>query len=172
MADVLHDFPIKAPIARVFEAISMASGVLLAGLSPLPDRHVVGADPGPVAYVIAPSGSTRLEARRILRVCRWTDTTAVLDADFVLVVVRSSSSEPLAPSYDSLKWLWDAATSQLNESGAQFHIYLYSIRQELSFLRFLESSHRSYDVDVTGAITPLPATPYSPYPTGYGYPCG
>jgi hypothetical protein len=124
---------------------------------------------GPVAYVVAPSVSTKLEARRMLRVCRWADTSVVRDADLVLVVVRSSASEPLSPSYDSLKWLQDAASSQLNDSGAQFHVYLYAIRQDLSFL---QSSHRSYDVNATGTLTPLSDAPLSPYPSGILYPCG
>jgi hypothetical protein len=124
---------------------------------------------GPVAFVVAPSETTRLEARRMLRVCRWADTSVVRDADLVLVVVRSSASEPLSPSYDSLKWLRDAAASQLNDSGAQFHVYLYSIRQDLSFL---QSSHRSYDVNTTGTLTPLSGSPPSPYPSAILYPCG
>ena len=124
---------------------------------------------GPVAFVVAPSASTKLEARRMLRVCRWADTSVVRDADLVLVVVRSSASEPLSPSYDSLKWLRDAAASQLNDSGAQFHVYLYTIRQDLSFL---QSSHRSYDVNATGTLTPPSDAPLSPYPSGILYPCG
>jgi hypothetical protein len=119
--------------------------------------------------VIAPSVSTRLEAKRLLRFCRWSDTTVVRDADLVLVVVRSSGSDPLEPSYDSLKWLQDAASSQLNESGAQFHVYLFSIRQDLSFL---QSSHRSYDVNSSGALTFPGSAPPSPLPFWVLYPCG
>ena len=101
---------------------------------------------GPVVLV-APSGSTAAEAKRLLHLCRWTDTTALRDADLVAVVVRSSSGMPMASAYDSMKWLRDEANSLLNESGAQFHIYLYTIRQDLSLL---EVSHRSYDVDSGG----------------------
>lgn len=79
-----------------------------------------------------------------MRFCRWSDTTVLRDADMVLVVVRSSGANPLAPSYDSLKWLVDEAASQLNESGAQFHAYLFSIRKDLSLN---QANHRSYDVD-------------------------
>lgn len=104
---------------------------------------------GPVVLVVAPSGSTAAEAKRLLHFCRWTDTTALRDADLVVVVVRSSSGGPMAPAYDSMKWLRDEANSLLNESGAQFHIYLYSIRQDLSLL---EVSHRSYDVDGAGVF--------------------
>lgn len=124
---------------------------------------------GPIAYVVAPSAGTLREARRMLRICRWSDTTAVRDADFVLVVVRSSGSEPMEPSYDSLKWLRDAANSQLNESGAQFHVYLFAIRQDLSLL---QTSHHSYDVNGTGALTPVLSPPLSPDPNGLGFFCG
>jgi hypothetical protein len=98
---------------------------------------------GPLVYVVAPSPSTAKEARKIMRFCRWNDTTALRDADMVLVVVRSSGSTPMASFYDSLKWLVDEASSQLNESGAQFHSYLYSIRKSLALD---EANHRSYDV--------------------------
>jgi len=124
---------------------------------------------GPIAYLVAPSASTLREARAMLRFCRWSDTSAVRDADFVLVVVRSSGSQPMEPSYDSLKWLRDAASSQLNESGAQFHVYLYSIRQDLTFL---QASHHSYDADGSGALTPYGTPPRSPYPNGLGFFCG
>jgi hypothetical protein len=124
---------------------------------------------GPAAYVVAPSASTRLEARRLLRICRWTDTSVVRDADLVLVVVRSSGSDPLAPSYDSLRWLLDAANSQLNDSGAQFHVYLYTIRPGISLL---QSSHQSYDANPSGAILPLSGASPSPYPSRILYPCG
>jgi hypothetical protein len=87
----------------------------------------------------------------MLRLCRWTDTTALRNADLVMVVVRSSSGMPMAPAYDSMKWLRDEANSLLNDSGAQFHVYLYTIRQDLSLLQV---SHHSYDVDSGG----LPAT--------------
>jgi hypothetical protein len=93
----------------------------------------------------------------------------VRDADVVLVVVRSSGSDPLEPSYDSLKWLQDAASSQLNESGAQFHVYTFTIRQDLSFL---QSSHLSYDVNANGVL-PFPGgAPPSPMPYWVLYPCG
>ena len=124
---------------------------------------------GPTAYVIAPSASTRLEARRLLRICRWSDTSVVRDADLVLVVVRSSGSDPLAPSYDSLRWLLEAANSQLNDSGAQFHIYLYTIRVDVSLL---QSSHQSYDANPSGALLPLERPSPSPYPNQILYPCG
>jgi hypothetical protein len=124
---------------------------------------------GPVAYLIAPSSSTRAEATRLLWVGGGGDTTVVRDADLVLVVVRSSGSFPLASSYDSLKWLQDAASSQMNDSGAQFHIYLFTIRSDITFL---QSSHSSYDVK-SGGATALPSE-VSPslHPSRVLYPCG
>ena len=122
----------------------------------------------PIAFVIAPSPSAAREAGRLLRACRWADTTMVRDADLVLVVVRNSVAEPLRPSYDSLKWLRDAAGSQSNDAGAQFHVYLFTIRADLSFLQI---SHRSYDVNPTGSLTPLPEPPPAPSPNSIAYPC-
>jgi len=124
---------------------------------------------GPIAYVVAPSAGTQREAQRMLRFCRWSDTTVVRDADFLLVVVRSSGSDPLEPSYDSLKWLRDAANGQLNDSGAQFHVYLYRIRDDLSFL---QASHQSYDVDGSGTLGPF-ELPRHPLPGNrFGFFCG
>lgn len=99
---------------------------------------------GPLVYVIAPSPSTRREAGRLMRFCRWSDTTALKDADMVLVVVRSSGSTPLHSFYDSAKWLVDDASSQLNESGPLFHTYLYSIRKNLALD---EANHRTYEAE-------------------------
>ena len=131
--------------------------------------RAVAASQDPIAFVVAPSVSTMREARRMLRFCRWTDTTELRSADFVLVVVRSSGSEPMSPSYASLKWLRDAANSQLNDLGAQFHVYLYTIREDLSLL---QASHRSYDVNLNGTITPLGATPSPPDPVRTLFACG
>lgn len=105
----------------------------------------------------------------MLRGCRWADTTVLRDAVLVLVVVRSSGTLPLAPSYDSLKWLRDAANSQLNDSGAQFHVYLYTIRQDLSLL---QSSHQSYDAGPAAALVPPINPALSPDPSESHFPCG
>ncbi|HEV8600060.1 MAG TPA: hypothetical protein VGQ69_11915 [Gemmatimonadales bacterium] len=141
----------------------------LFGTVGLGSSHSAALAQAPIAFVVAPSVSTQLEARRMLRVCRWTDTTLVRDADLVLVVVRSSGTYPMAPSYDSLKWLRDAANSQMNDSGAQFHVYLYSIRQDLSFLQL---SHQSYDAGRIAALIPPSDASASPYPSGTLFPCG
>ena len=100
--------------------------------------------PGPLVYVIATSPSTQREAGRLMRFCRWNDTTALKDADMVLVVVRSSGSAPLHSFYDSTKWLVDDASSQPNDSGSLFHTYLYSIRKNLSLD---ETNHRTYEAE-------------------------
>ncbi|HEX7023208.1 MAG TPA: hypothetical protein VF187_00195 [Gemmatimonadales bacterium] len=99
--------------------------------------------PPPRVLTVAPTASTRREAVRIVRLCRWMDTTEVAGADLVLVVVRSSRSHPLAPGYDNLKWLRDDAAAQLNELGAQYHVYLFTERADHGFL---QRNHRSYDV--------------------------
>jgi len=106
--------------------------------------------PGPIVHTYAPSASTQREAARIRRLCRWADTSAVLDADALLVVVRSSGPNPLAPSYDNFKWLRDEAHSLLNDSGSLFHVYLYAVGPNQ---RFQQSAHRSYDVDPGGGST-------------------
>lgn len=123
-------------LGLVVGALVLTSPVRLSAQAPAPQ--------GPLVYVVAPSPTTAKEAQKIMRFCRWTDTTALRDADMVLVVVRSSGSTPMASFYDSLKWLRDEATSQLNESGAQYHTYLYSIRKSLALD---EANHRSYDVE-------------------------
>ena len=69
----------------------------------------------------------------------------------------------MAPAYDNLKWLRDEASSQLNETGAQFHVYLYSIRPDLSFL---QSTHRSYDADGSGRLSDPGG------PLGWAWRCG
>jgi hypothetical protein len=99
---------------------------------------------GPLVYVIATSASTQKEAARLMRFCRWSDTTALKDADMVLVVVRSSGSNPLNAFYDSAKWLVDDASGQANESGSLYHTYLFSIRKSLALDQV---SHRSYEVE-------------------------
>ena len=106
---------------------------------------------GPIVHTYAPSPSTQREAGRILRFCRWSDTSVVRDADALLVVVRSSGSHPLSPSYDNFKWLRDDASSQLNESGPQFHVYLFLMRPDQGFR---QSVHRSYDVVQNGSDAP------------------
>jgi hypothetical protein len=140
---VAHTLPDGAVVRFVRMARTLVVTLLLALLLAPGAAGQYPAVQGPIVYVVAPGASPAAEAGRILRVCRWTDTTALRDADAVLVVVRSSSGQPLSHNYDLLKWLRDDAASQLNDSGAQFHVYLFGItRQDLSLH---EMSHRSYD---------------------------
>ena len=124
-------------------ALLLVTGVPVSGQGPAPR--------GPIVHTYAPSPSTQREAGRILRFCRWSDTSMVRDADALLVVVRSSGSHPLSSSYDNFKWLRDDASSQLNESGPQFHVYLFLMRPDQGFQ---QSVHRSYDVVQAGSNAP------------------
>jgi len=134
---------------------------LLAMLSADPLAAQSQPAPGPIVHTYAPSASTQREAARIRRVCRWADTTAVLDADALLVVVRSSGPDPLAPSYDSYKWLRDEAHSLLNDSGSLFHVYLYMVRPNQNFQ---QAAHRSYDADPGGhSADPIAQSRGNPY---------
>ena len=120
-------------------------GVMALALLALPQVKAQSyGPPGPLVYVVATSASTQREAARLMRFCRWSDTTALKDADMVLVVVRSSGSTPLNSFYDSAKWLVDDASSQLNESGPLFHTYLFSTRKNLSLDQV---NHRTYEAE-------------------------
>ena len=125
-------------------ATLLSLGALAALLLPAELPGQSSGPSGPLVYVIAPSASTRREAGRLMRFCRWSDTTALRDADMVLVVVRSSGSNPLKSFYDSAKWLVDDASSLLNESGPLFHTYLYSVRKNLALD---EANHRTYEAE-------------------------
>jgi GNAT superfamily N-acetyltransferase len=164
---VTHTLPDGAVVRFVRMARTLALLLLLALLPAGRAAAQYPAVQGPIVYVVAPGASPAAEAGRILRVCRWTDTTALRDADAVLVVVRSSSGQPLDHNYDLLKWLRDDAAAQLNDSGAQFHVYLFSItRQDLSLH---EVSHRSYDAVDSGRFRALGALVIWPYFCGFGY---
>lgn len=77
------------------------------------------------AYVIAPSISTRQEANIILRENLWIEEFSPLQADGVLVVVRSGLFSPLSPLYTDINSLETEANMQLNISGSKMHTYLY-----------------------------------------------
>jgi|LSQX01.1.fsa_nt_gb predicted small secreted protein len=81
--------------------------------------------------VIAPSISTRQEAREILRE-NWMMETSYNNADAILVVVRSTMLNPLNIRYRSIKDLERAANMQMNISGLNFHVYLYQINSDES----------------------------------------
>jgi hypothetical protein len=94
-------------------------------------------------YVIAPSVSTSMEARSIRMKNGWTESR-LRQADAILVVVRSMLFNPLNYSYDSVKELEDDADSQLNISGEKFHIYIYSIDDDMEVD---QEKHVSYKAD-------------------------
>ena len=95
-------------------------------------------------YVIAPSLSTRGEARVIMRENKWTETSAAREADAILVVVRSGLSYPMNSRYDSLDELRQDADNQLNLLGPRFHVYVYRLEDDQSVN---ELKHISYDAE-------------------------
>ena len=94
--------------------------------------------------VIAPSVSTSIEARSIMRRLGWVQTN-LREAQFILVVVRSMLFNPLNYSYDSIKELQDDADMQLNISGENFHIYIYQINDDLSVTQIKHASYKAND---------------------------
>lgn len=94
-------------------------------------------------YVIAPSVSTSMEARSIMVQKGWVEC-GIKKADAVLVVVRSMLFNPLNDSYRSVFELEKDADNQLNIAGEKFHIYLYSIDDDL---RVAQTKHVSYKAD-------------------------
>lgn len=95
-------------------------------------QRTASAQRGLTVAVIAHSISTRMEARKVLSKQGWTETTDLRQADGILVVCRSGLNWPLNDSYQSFKQLNDAANSQLNISGSNFHIYVYELNNDLS----------------------------------------
>ena len=104
-------------------------------MGPLPRRRKTArratAQRGLNVAVIAHSVSTSMEAREIRYRQGWGETS-LRQADAILVVCRSGLSHPLSSSYESTKELDDAADSQLNISGSNFHVYVYRINDDLS----------------------------------------
>ena len=94
-------------------------------------------------YVIAPSVSTSMEARSIRMKNGWSEAR-LRQADAVLVVVRSMLFNPLNYSYDSVKELEEDADSQLNISGENFHVYIYSIDDDM---KVSQEKHISYKAE-------------------------
>ena len=93
--------------------------------------------------IIAPSVSTSMEARQIMRKNGWIESS-LRDAQAILVVVRTMLSNPLNYSYDSIKELQDGAETCLNITGENFAIYLYEIGSDLSVS---QSKHVSYKAE-------------------------
>jgi len=95
-------------------------------------------------YVISPSISTSMEARNIRAENRWIEETNARMADAILVVVRSSLFNPLDNYYYSLKELEDDAEMQLNISGPKFHIYLYTLNNDLTISQIKHVSYAAH----------------------------
>jgi hypothetical protein len=93
--------------------------------------------------VIAPSVSTSMKAREI-RVQLKKSEVPFRYAEAILVVVRSSLYNPLQYSYDSVAELQRDADNQLNISGPKFHVYVYSMDDNLAVAQL---SHRSLEAD-------------------------
>jgi hypothetical protein len=94
-------------------------------------------------YIVAPSISTSMEARSITMKKGWIESN-LRQANTILVVVRSMLFNPLSDSYDSVKELQDDAESQLNISGENFHVYIYSIGDDMNVS---QEKHFSYKAD-------------------------
>lgn len=93
--------------------------------------------------VIAPSVSTSMKAREIRAQLRKKEV-AFRYAEAILVVVRSSLFNPLQHGYDSVGELQRDADSQLNISGPKYHVYLYSMDDNL---RVTQVSHKSFEAE-------------------------
>lgn len=91
--------------------------------------------------VIAPSVSTSMKAREIRTNMRLKEVPFRY-AESILVVVRSSLFDPLQYSYDSVVELRSDADNQLNITGPKFHVYLYSMDDDLAVTRI---NHKSFD---------------------------
>lgn len=94
-------------------------------------------------HVIAPSASTIQEARGVVKRLHLIEVQP-RQAEAFLVVVRSSLSFPLRPSYPGFHELRTDAESQLNISGRSFHIYIYRIDDDL---RVIENGHTTYEAE-------------------------
>jgi hypothetical protein len=99
---------------------------------------------GEKVAVIAPSVSTSIEARSIIGKNKWIESNP-READFILVVVRSSLSLPLNISYDCYKELRDDAEGQLNISGRNFCVYLFQLNDD--DLSLIEIKHTHYKAE-------------------------
>jgi len=94
--------------------------------------------------VIAHSVSTSMIARDVRMRKGWAELP-LREADFVLVVCRSTLSDPLDYSYPSLRELDEDAENQLNIAGDRAHVYLYEVNADRSVVRRKHDSFRADD---------------------------
>jgi hypothetical protein len=109
----------------------------------VPEQKTVGATSTRVA-VIAPSVSTGMLARQVLQTLHATETS-FRGAVAVLVVVRSGLYYPLNPSYESVAALKRDADGQLNITGANYHVYMFSVSDDLILHQLAHQSFEARD---------------------------
>lgn len=114
-------------IRRAAAWLKIISVLIIALSAPL----TANAERGLKVAVIAHSISTRVEARKIMQRQGWSQAANLRQADTILVVCRSGLNLPLSSSYPTIKELDDDTDSQMNISGANFHIYIYQINNNL-----------------------------------------
>ena len=73
----------------------------------------------------------------------WSESN-LRHADAILVVVRSMLFNPLSYSYGSVKELEADAGNQLNIAGENFHVYVYTIDNNMAVT---QDKHISYRAD-------------------------
>lgn len=114
-------------------------------LSFIAHTHAQGDEVSPrlSVAVIAPSVSTSIEAKRIIAQQRWT-LGKFKTADAILVVVRSTLSNPLQSNYGFIGELSEDAENQLNIAGHTFHVYLYALGDDLECTQL---KHLNYEAD-------------------------
>lgn len=93
--------------------------------------------------VIAPSASTSVESKLIIAKQNW-KIGKLKTADAILVVVRSALFDPLQANYRFIGDLSKDAENQLNIAGPKYHVYLYSLGDDLECTQL---KHISYEAD-------------------------
>lgn len=91
--------------------------------------------------LIAPSVSTAQKAREVMQRMKWIEVKP-RRADNVLVVVRSALFNPLRDRYESFGELRRDAENQLKIAGPKFHVYTYTLDDDL---RVSQTEHVSQD---------------------------
>ncbi len=94
-------------------------------------------------FVIAHSLSTRMKAREILMNSRLHEAN-LRQSDGALVVCRSELFNPLNYSYGSVGELNEDADRQLNISGSNYHVYIYSFDEDF---QCHQVKHTSFPAD-------------------------
>lgn len=110
------------------------------------DAYALGQDnPKPktnTVAVIAPSISTKGKAREI-RLSLRLEEAKPRHAETILVVVRSALLNPLNRQYDSFGELRADADKQLNIAGPNYHIYRYSMDDDLQVTQIEHVSEKA-----------------------------